>query len=117
MREYDSEQVQKLVTGVPFVDQPTERLCPACGVKSVRIYMYRPEGTRRPTRITYAWCASCRHFKGWTGPDFGEIDFNDPLSSLSIEQRKSMQMDLESFMSQLDRLWEFGQLPQHFVRK
>lgn len=82
MKEYDYRQVDALVSGPRFSEDPVERLCPACGCKTVRTYIYRNIGPHRTTRATYMWCASCRRFKGWTGPDSDNLTFSDPLESL-----------------------------------
>lgn len=113
MREFDAEQVRQLVAGPKFVDEPTERVCPACGKQAVRTYIYRHVGPYRTVRMTYSWCASCRRFKGWTGPDMGP-DFDDPLLDLSDTARNDLLDDLASLFAHLDTLWETGRLPQTF---
>ncbi|MFF6955552.1 hypothetical protein [Streptomyces sp. NPDC008317] len=113
MREFDAEQVQQLLAGPRFVDEPGERACPACGAVAVRTYVYRRVGPHRTVRITYMWCASCRRHKGWTGPDAGP-SFDDPLLQLPEAARDILLKDLESLFAKLDALWEAGDLPQHF---
>lgn len=117
MQEFSREQEQKLVAGPRFTEAPTERVCPACGKLAVRMYIYRPDVGGRPSRITYAWCASCRRFKGWTGPDLDDLQFSDPLSSLPANERRELQGDLDSFLQRLDELWDAGELPQNFSMK
>lgn len=116
MREYDQSQIPALVAGPRFIDEPTERICPACGHRAVRTYVYRNTGPGRTARITYSWCASCRRFKGWTGPDSDGLKFSDPLESLSQDDRNEMTRDLDEFFKTLDKLWESGELPQRFHR-
>lgn len=81
------------------------------------MYIYRPNMEGRPSRITYAWCASCRRFKGWTGPDNDGLEFSDPLSELSASERRGLQQDFDSFLRRLDELWDAGELPQSFVKR
>jgi hypothetical protein len=115
--EFDSMQVNELLKGTRFVDAPGERPCPACGKRAVRTYVYRVAGNgRRPARISYSWCANCRRFKGWTGPDLGDLEFDDPLAGLSPAQRQEAERDIDAFFRRLDTLWESGELPQHFTR-
>ena len=83
----------------------------------MRFYVYRHDAGRRPSRISYAWCASCRRFKGWTGPDLDNLKFKDPLGHLSHDQRRTLETDFESFLNRLDKLWEEGKLPQTFTRR
>ena len=115
MREFDAEQVQQLLSGPKFIDEPTERRCPACGAQAVRTYVHRRVGPYRTVRITYSWCASCRRHKGWTGPDAGPT-FDDPLLQLSEAARADLLGDLEALFTRLDELWEAGRLPQTFHR-
>lgn len=116
MRDYDYREVETLLEGPRFVDDPTERVCPACGSVAVRAYVYRNVAAHRTTRITYMWCAVCRRFKGWTGLDSNDLTFSDPLESLSFEQRREMEKDFDKFFRELDQLWDAGELPQTFVR-
>ncbi|WP_157184877.1 hypothetical protein [Nocardia niigatensis] len=116
MREYDSNQVEELLAGSRFIEDPTERTCPACGNRAVRTYVYRNVAAHRTTRITYTWCAVCRRFKGWTGPDLGELAFSDPLGSLSPADRREMEQGFDRFFETLDKLWSAGELPQKFAR-
>lgn len=115
MREFDAEQVRQLLAGPAFIDEPTERRCPACGALSVRTYVYRRVGPYRTVRITYTWCASCRRHKGWTGPDLGPT-FDDPLLQLPAAARDALLGDLEALFARLDQLWDTGKLPQTFHR-
>ncbi|MFE7115099.1 hypothetical protein ACFU99_06700 [Streptomyces sp. NPDC057654] len=114
MGEFDSGQVDVLLGGPRFVDEPVERLCPACGKQSVRTYVHRQVSGARKVRITYSWCASCRRFKGWTGPDLGDLEFSDPLGSFSAQERSDMQKNFDDHLRTLDELWERGRLPQKF---
>lgn len=116
MREFDAEQVQQLLTGLKFIDEPTERRCPACGALAVRTYVYRRTGPGRAALVTYSWCASCRRHKGWTGPDLGQFTFDDPLDELPETARTSLRADLEALFARLDELWAAGRLPQTFRR-
>jgi hypothetical protein len=110
-------QVNELMKGPRFVDAPGERPCPACGKRAVRTYVYRAaESPQRPARISYSWCVNCRRFKGWTGPDLGDLEFNDPLGDLSLAQRKKAERDIDAFFRKLDVLWDSGELPQRFTR-
>jgi hypothetical protein len=78
------------------------------------MYMYRRATGARRARVTYVWCASCRRFKGWTGPDEDGLKFSDPLADLTPEERQEIKHDFESFLRRLDELWESGELPQSF---
>lgn len=114
MREFDSAQVQRLLAGPSFTEDTSERVCPACGAASVRTYVHRRTGAGRPALITYSWCAACRRFKGWTGPDSGELAFTDPLADLSAAGRRELERDFDAFLRRLDGLWDSGELPQRF---
>lgn len=116
MREFDAEQVQQLLAGPKFIDDPAERRCPACGAPALRTYVYRRPGPGRASLITYSWCASCRRHKGWTGPDLGLFTFDDPLDELPEAAGKALRADLEALFARLDRLWAAGRLPQTFHR-
>lgn len=116
MREFDYEQVSALLSGPRFVDEPTERVCPACGALAVRTYVRRGASGERATRITYSWCASCRRFKGWTGPDPGDLEFFDPLGALSEQKVRDLQRNFDGFLRVLDEKWDAGELPQNFTR-
>ncbi|MFC5028773.1 hypothetical protein C8250_025920 [Streptomyces sp. So13.3] len=114
MQEFDSGQVEQLLAGARFVDDPAERVCPACGQQAVRTYVDRRGAPARPVLITYSWCASCRRHKGWTGPDLGDLGFDDPLQELSATERDALSRDFDAFLRRLDALWEEGRLPQRF---
>jgi hypothetical protein len=116
MREYAHEQVSALLSGPKFFDDPVERVCPACDRLAVRTYVYHDTNRARALRITYSWCASCRRFKGWTGPNLGELEFSDPLAELTSDERRALEGDMDTFFGRLDALWEEGELPQHFKR-
>lgn len=113
MRSYGYQQEKALLSGPKFADDQSERVCPVCDQTAVRIYTYRNVAAHRTTRITYAWCANCRHFKGWTGVYDSNHDFTDPLESLSQEERRELEDDFDGFFHRLDELWNEGQLPQH----
>ncbi|MFF2845468.1 hypothetical protein ACFVT5_03930 [Streptomyces sp. NPDC058001] len=115
MQEFDVDQVKQLVQGPKFYEDQSERVCPACGERAVRTYVYRSHLRKRPTLISYMWCASCRRFKGWTGPDLGTFDFTDPLERLSTDERTTLTRDFAGWFRSLDRLWETGELPQSFT--
>lgn len=114
MREFDSTQVAEIASAGKFTDQPSERVCPACGNRALRTYIYRVASGSRNVRITYTWCASCRRFKGWTGPDLGDLEFSDPFEGKSLDERQALEKDLGKFLRQLDELWDAGELPQKF---
>ncbi|MEU1198421.1 hypothetical protein ABZ446_19570 [Streptomyces sp. NPDC005813] len=114
MREFDADQVRELVAGPKFYEDRSERVCPACGHSAVRTYVYRGHIRVRPSLISYMWCAHCRRFKGWTGPDLGTFDFTDPMETLSTDQRAAMAQDFGGFFRNPDRLWDSGELPQRF---
>jgi len=115
VREFDAAQVQQLLSGPKFTDEPAERRCPACGARAVRTYVHRRVGPHRTVRITSMWCASCRRHKGWTGPDEGPA-FDDPLLQLPDAARADLLGDLEALLARLDQLWDAGRLPQTFQR-
>lgn len=114
--EYNHEQVQALASGPKLSTDPSERHCPACGRKKVRNYRYRSSRRNSPTQVTYMWCASCRRFKGWSGPLLGEFTLNDPLADLKQSERLQLEDDSNAFFARLDQLWEAGELPQHSTK-
>ncbi|MEU5777581.1 hypothetical protein ABZ819_30305 [Streptomyces venezuelae] len=116
-QEFDHEQAAQLLAGTRFIDDPSERVCPACRSRSVRVYVYRFRTGARASLITYAWCSACRRFKGWTGPDLRDLEFSDPLGEHPDERSRAQQGDFDGFLRKLDDLWETGDLPQEFSRK
>ncbi|MEU0641590.1 hypothetical protein [Streptomyces umbrinus] len=112
MREFDMDQVKEFVAGGKSYEDQSERTYPACGNALVRTYVYRSHIRQWPTLISWMWCANCRRFKGWTGPDLGTFDFTDPLEKLSTDERTAMSKDFGCYFRHLDRLWETGELPQ-----
>ncbi|GEJ98110.1 hypothetical protein TNCT1_03870 [Streptomyces sp. 1-11] len=117
MHGFTREQEAKLTSGPRFTEQPEERICPACQTRAIRVYISRYSTSNRASRITYAWCANCRRYKGWTGPDSDGLRFNDPLEGLPPEERLSLKRDPETLFRHLDELWDSGELPQHFDRE
>lgn len=117
MEEYCYQQQAALVSGPKFFEDSTERICPVCEKRAVRTYIYRNSATHRVTRITYMWCASCRRFKGWTGPDTDGLIMSDPLKTLSSGERRKLEDDPDAFFVLLDGLWDAGKLPQKFTRE
>lgn len=116
MNSFSSSEVNELLSGEPFIDKPRELTCPSCDTTSVRTYVYRANKGASPKLITYLWCATCRKYKGWTGPDLGEITFSDPLEEMPQQERDTLTRDLGNFLRLLDDLWESGSLPQRFTR-
>ncbi|WP_306334641.1 hypothetical protein [Streptomyces sp. KL118A] len=115
-QEFTHEQASQLLSGTSFLDDPSERVCPACRSRSIRVYVYRHRAGARASLITYAWCAACRRFKGWTGPDLGDLEFTDPLSRHTEERSQAQREDFDGFLRRLDVLWDTGELPQEFSR-
>ncbi|MEV6069436.1 hypothetical protein AB0L82_23065 [Nocardia sp. NPDC052001] len=116
MRQYDSHEVAKLDFGTSFVDDQSERECPACELVGVRTYVYRYGGASRSVLITYSWCKLCRRFKGWTGADSGEFTYSDPIEPLPEPEREIYRRSLAKLLPKLDKLWDEGELPQTFIR-
>ncbi|MFI2236629.1 hypothetical protein [Streptomyces chrestomyceticus] len=116
MNNFSSSEVNTLLSSKPFTEEPREQTCPSCGAQSARTYVYRSNRGSRPTLITYTWCATCRKFKGWTGPDLGDLTFSDPLENIAQSERETLTHDLDRLFRFLDELWESGSLPQHFTR-
>src|SRR5690348_3912895 len=116
MRVFDTAEIQALAAGPRFVDQPVERLCPACGKRGVRTYMYGSDRQGRPTIISYTWCTSCRRYHGSVGPRPDGLRFNDPLSHMSRDERKALERKGAELFRTLDELWNSGALPQQFDR-
>ena len=80
--------------------------CPACGA-ALRRYLTTPGTARRPTLITYVWCAACRKFVGTRTARPEGLVFADPLVT-----RPPADPTLTGFLGHLDRLWDEGVLPQ-----
>ncbi|MFB7722763.1 hypothetical protein [Nocardia sp. NPDC056100] len=116
MTEYDSDQVTKLYFDTSFVDDQSERECPACKSIAVRAYIWRHDGGSRTVLFSYAWCKHCRRFKGWTTADTGEFTFSDPIESLPEPEREIYRRGVAKLLPKLDKLWDEGELPQTFVR-
>lgn len=116
MREFSSLEIKSLLSDERFIDHPREQSCPACGSKSVRTYVYRRQVGERLNLVTYSWCAECRRFKGWTGPDLGDLEFTDPLLTLPESVREELMSNLNSLFRHLDTLWEGDFLPQNFSK-
>jgi hypothetical protein len=94
-KNFDSEHVRALAAGTPFRQEPGERICPACGVRDVRSYLYRSDGDGRPTLIGSSWPANCHRYDGSTGPYPTGMAFDDPMDELAAEDRRKLRGDLD----------------------
>jgi hypothetical protein len=112
---FTAEQIEALATGASFLAEPGERDCPACGHRRLRAYVNAPEQARRPTLVSYVWCAACRRFVGSRARHPEGVVFSDPLAVLSAAERRELERTLVGFLAHLDRLWEAGVLPQSFA--
>jgi hypothetical protein len=112
---FSGDQVAALAQGTSFLTDPGERECPACGRRRVRAYVHVPENARRPTLVSYVWCAGCRKFVGTRARHPDGLVFSDPLAMLSGAERRELERSLVGFLAHLDRLWDEGVLPQSFA--
>jgi hypothetical protein len=104
------DEIEALATGVSFLVEPGERDCPACGVRRLRAYVQSPPQAKRPTLVSYVWCAGCRKFAGSRARRPDGLVFADPLAGLGLDRGR-----LTDFLAHLDRLWDDGVLPQSFA--
>nr|WP_296074515.1 hypothetical protein [uncultured Actinoplanes sp.] len=112
---FSADEVGALAQGESFFAAPGERVCPACGEKSLRAYVNAPENARRPTLVSYVWCSACRKFVGTRAKHPEGLVFSDPLAVLSAAERRDLERSLVGFLAHLDRLWDDGVLPQSFA--
>ena len=109
---FTGPQVEALAQGASFAAEPGERICPACGERSVRAYLSVPATARRPTLVSYVWCRACRRFVGTRAAHPAGLVFSDPLSTLTGAERRELERSLIGFLAYLDRLWDDDVLPQ-----
>jgi hypothetical protein len=109
---FSGAEVEALARDASFPAEPVERVCPACGEQSVRAYLTVPESAKRPTLVSYVWCASCRRFVGTRAAYPAGLVVSDPLAALPPAERRTLEGSLTGFLSHLDRLWDDGVLPQ-----
>ncbi|WP_306203823.1 hypothetical protein [Actinoplanes sp. RD1] len=112
---FTGDQVAALAQGESFFLAPAERECPACGKRSVRAYVTAPDNARRPTLVSYVWCAACHRFVGTRAKHPEGLIFSDPLASLSVAERRELERSLVGFLEHLNTLWDDGVLPQTFT--
>ncbi|WP_433297112.1 hypothetical protein ACQP2F_40130 [Actinoplanes sp. CA-030573] len=115
MNTFSADEVAALATGESFFAAPGERLCPACGEKRLRAYVNTPPNARRPTLVSYVWCAACAKFVGTRAKHPEGLVFSDPLAAMPAAERRELERSLVGFLAYLDRLWEEGALPQTFA--
>ena len=113
-KNFDAQQLKALTTGTSFLQNPRERVCPACGATDVRAYLYKSDRNGRPTLIGYAWSTNCHRYAGSTGPYPDGLTFDDPMDDLPPEERDRLQYNLEKLFKYLDEKWDEGLLPQRF---
>src|SRR6201995_1680335 len=104
------EQIESLATGPSFLVEPGERDCPACGRRRLRADVQSPAAAKRPTLVSYVWCAGCRKFVGSRAKRPDGLVFADPVAGLGLDRGT-----LTDFLAHLDRLWDDGVLPQSFA--
>ena len=112
---FSGAEVTALTQGESFFVEPGERVCPACGERRLRAYVTKPENARRPTLVSYVWCAGCHKFVGTRAKHPAGLIFSDPLAVLAPAERRELERSLVGFLAHLDRLWDSGDLPQSFV--
>ena len=112
---FTGDEVAALATGASFFASPGERDCPACGERRLRAYVNAPAAARRPTLVSYVWCAACRKFVGSRAKHPEGLVFSDPLAALPVAERRELERSLVGFLAHLDRLWDDGVLPQTFA--
>ena len=113
--DFSGDEVAALTRGASFFAEPGERDCPACGRRRLRAYVNAPPHTRRPTLVSYVWCAACRKFVGTRARHPEGLVFSDPLAVLPAAERRRLESTLVGFLAHLDRLWDDGVLPQTFA--
>lgn len=111
-RSFSGTEIEALTAGPAFAVQPGERPCPACGAHSVRAYLSSAPRARRPTLVSWVWCAACRRFVGTRTAHPAGLTFTDPLAGAD---RRALEASLTGFLDHLDGLWEDGVLPQAFA--
>ena len=112
---FSGSEVEALARGTSFLAQPAERECPSCGARSVRAYLTVPPAARRPTLVSYVWCAACRKFVGTRAAHPAGVVVSDPLAVLPAAERRALEGSLTGFLAHLDKLWDDGVLPQTFT--
>ena len=112
---FSGDEVAALTQGSSFFAEPGERECPACGVRRLRAYVTAPPNARRPTLVSYVWCAGCRKFVGTRAKHPEGLVFSDPLVALPADERRELERSLVGFLAHLDQLWDDGALPQTFA--
>jgi hypothetical protein len=112
---FSGDEIAALTRGESFFAAPAERVCPACGRVRLRAYVTSPPAARRPTLVSYAWCAACRKFVGTRAKHPAGLVFSDPLALLSDAERRELERSLTGFLGHLDHLWDTGVLPQTFA--
>ncbi|GIF18631.1 hypothetical protein BJ973_008410 [Actinoplanes tereljensis] len=115
MDSFSGDEVAALTQGESFFVAPGERVCPACGERRLRAYVNTPAHARRPTLVSYVWCAACRKFVGTRAAHPDGLVFSDPLALLSEAERRELERSLVGFLTHLDELWDSGVLPQSFA--
>jgi hypothetical protein len=112
---FSPDQVAALAQGESFFAAPGERDCPACGERRIRAYVTTPPRAKRPTLVSYVWCAACRRFVGTRAKHPEGLVFSDPLAVLPEAERRALEGSLTGFLSHLDDLWDRNVLPQTFA--
>ncbi len=112
---FNGAQVEALAQGPGFIAEPGERDCPACGARAVRAYLTVPATARRPTLVSYVWCAACLKFVGTRAAHPEGLVFSDPLAALAAAERRELERSLVGFLAHLNELWDAGALPQSFA--
>ncbi|WP_433826980.1 hypothetical protein ACQP2E_33470 [Actinoplanes sp. CA-015351] len=112
---FSADEVAALTQGESFFLSPGERNCPGCGERRLRAYFTAPENARRPTLVSYVWCAGCAKFVGTRAKHPDGLIFSDPLAALPQSERRELERTLTGFLSHLDTLWDTGVLPQTFA--
>jgi hypothetical protein len=112
---FSGDEVAALTQGSSFFTEPGERDCPSCGQRRLRAYFTAPENAKRPTLVSYVWCAACDKFVGTRAKHPEGLIFSDPLATLTTAERRDLERSLTGFLAHLDTLWDTGALPQTFT--
>lgn len=117
MKSFNDAEIRALAGQPSFVDDQSQRSCPACGAVSVRSYVHEFSRAGRPALNWRTWCASCRRMCSSVGAGLKGVSFSDPFDHMSQDERRIASADSNGFFDKLDRLWEQGSLPQTFQRR
>ncbi|MEV6977249.1 hypothetical protein [Kitasatospora sp. NPDC093806] len=114
MKAYTDSEIRELAGQPGFVDDQSEKLCPACGKQAVRSYVYEGSRAGRPVLFWRTWCHACRRMCSSVGVKPKRLAFDDPFVRMTPDERRVVSADSDGFFDRLDQLWRKGTLPQRF---